>query len=152
MMKTFFHPLISAWVVLSFLTAPADCGADDRACSYFFSRLTELPHKRLALSENGFESIWDGRKTAGCEVVYETLETLVPGEKVFAVFQSLLHAPGWMIDDHLTADGPGSSSVGMENSHSRCAVHWSQHSWIDEKTGILKQSSDIKIIVQCAPR
>lgn len=151
-MKTLFHPLITALVALSFLAAPTDCGADDKACSYFLGRLTELPHKKLALYENGFESIRDGRKTAGCEVVFTTHEDLVSGEKVFAAFQSLFNAPGWIIDDQLTADGPGSSSVGIVSSHSRCAVHWSQHSWVDEKTGKIEQSSDIEITVQCSSK
>ena len=151
-MKTTLRPLISAWLVLLFLTAPVDGDTDDKACSYFFSRLIELPHKRLALSENGFESIWDGRQTAGCEVVFKSDETLVPGDRVFEVFQSLVTAPGWVINDQLTADGPGSSSVGIENAHSRCALHWSQHAWVDEKTGRIEQSSDIVVIVQCAAK
>jgi hypothetical protein len=52
----------------------------------------------------------------------------------------------------LMADGPGSSSVGIENALSKCALHWSQHGWVYEKTGKIEQSSDIKIIVQCSSK
>jgi hypothetical protein len=151
-LRTLIRPIVLILLILAFLTVPTDCDADENACSYFFDRLIEIPHKKLVSSQDGFISIWDGRKTAGCEVVFKSHETLVSGEKVFDLFQSLITAPGWKIDNNLTADGPGSSSVGIENPGDKCAIHWSQHSWVDDKTGKIEQSSDIEITVQCSSR
>jgi hypothetical protein len=56
------------------------------------------------------------------------------------------------MNNNLVADGPGSSTVGIENENNRCLINWSQHAWIDEKTGAHRQSSQIKISVQCSQK
>lgn len=139
-------------LILAFFVAATDCNADDNACSYFFGRLNETPHKSIVSSQDGFISIWDGTTILGCEVVFKSREALISGEKVFDLFQSLTTAPGWDIDEKLIADGPGSSSVGIKNASYKCALHWSQHAWVDERTGKIEQSSDIEIIVQCSSK
>jgi hypothetical protein len=75
---------------------------------------------------------------------------LVSGSRVYDQFESFIHAPGWIINNNFVADGPGSSSVSIEKQNNRCLITWSQHAWIDEKTKEHRQSSQIKMIVQCS--
>jgi len=53
---------------------------------------------------------------------------------------------------NLIADGPGSSTVGIESDKSKCCIHWSQQAWIDEETLEHMQSSHIEMIVQCSSK
>jgi hypothetical protein len=105
----------------------------------------------LTVNTNGFVTFWDGKQIDGCEVVFETDESMVSGEVVHQKFESFLNLWGWSLNEKLMADGPGSSTVGIEKDSNRCLINWSQHSWIDEKTGEIKQSDQIKIVVQCSP-
>jgi hypothetical protein len=126
--------------------------ADDSACSYFFSKLSELPHIKLTQTSNGFKSLMDGKWTHGCEIIFKSHDSIASGDKVYNAFQSFINAPDWAIDDKLSADGPGSSSVKIENDKNKCAILWSQHAWIDEKTGKHSKSSDIEMIIQCTSK
>jgi hypothetical protein len=126
--------------------------ANDSACSYFYPKLSKLPHIELTQNNDGFKSLWDGRWVQGCEIIFKSTESIVSGDKVYDTFQSFINRPGWTIDNNLSADGPGSSSVTIENNKNRCAIVWSQHAWIDDKTGEHRQSSDIEIIIQCSPK
>ena len=120
----------------------------DPVCSYFYRSLLQLPHTKLTQNL----SLWNGQRLQGCEVVYESHESLVSGSKVYDQFESFIHTLGWSINNNLVADGPGSSTVGIENEMNRCLINWSQHAWIDEKTKEHRQSSQIKMIVQCSPK
>ena len=122
----------------------------DSVCSHFYNRLSDLPHIQLSLNINGFISIWNGKRLQGCEVVYRSHESMVPGSRVYERFESFIHTPGWVINNNLVADGAGSSTFGIENDTNRCLINWSQHAWIDEKTKEHRQSSQIKMIVQCS--
>ena len=124
----------------------------DSVCSYFYRSLLQLPHTKLTQNNNDFLSLWNGQRLRGCEVVYESHESLVSGSKVYDQFESFIHTPGWLIKNSLVADGPGSSTVGIENENNRCLINWSQYAWIDEKTKEHRQSSQIKMIVQCSPK
>ena len=124
----------------------------DSVCSYFYHILLELPHTKLTQKMNDFISLWNGQRLQGCEVVYESHESMVPGSRVYDQFESFIHTPGWSINNNLVADGPGSSTVGIENEMNRCLINWSQHAWVDEKTKEHRQSSQIKMIVQCSPK
>jgi len=124
----------------------------DSVCSYFYRSLLQLPHTKLTQNNNDFLSLWNGQRLQGCEVVYESHESLVSGSRVYDQFESFIHTPGWLIKNSLVADGPGSSTVGIENENNRCLINWSQHAWIDEKTKEHRQSSQIKMIVQCSPK
>ena len=124
----------------------------DPVCSYFYRSLLRLPHTKLTQNINDFLSLWNGQRLQGCEVVYESHESLVSGSKVYDQFESFIHTLGWSINNNLVADGPGSSTVGIENEMNRCLINWSQHAWIDEKTKEHRQSSQIKIVLQCSPK
>jgi hypothetical protein len=92
----------------------------------------------------------DGTLTHGCEIVFTSHDSILSGDKVYNIFQSFINSPGWVIDDNLSADGPGSSSVTIESDKNKCTILWSQHAWIDEKTGEHRQSSNIDMIIQCS--
>ena len=123
---------------------------DDSACRLFYDKLSKLPHTKLTVNTNGFVSFWDGKQINGCEVAFETDESMVSGKVVHQKFEAFIKLKGWSFNEKLIADGPGSSIVGIENDGNRCLINWSQHSWIDEKTGKIKQSYQIRIVVQCS--
>jgi len=124
----------------------------ESVCTYFYNNLSEIPHSRLVENNSGFTSIWDGKILQGCEIVYESNISLVLGADVYKLFESLIHSPNWTINNNLFADGPGSSTVGIENKMNRCLLNWSQHAWIDEETNEQKQSNQINITVQCSAK
>jgi hypothetical protein len=125
--------------------------ADDFGCSYFYPKLAGLPHNKLTQNNNGFNSLMDGKRTHGCEIIFKSHDSIVSGEKVYNKFQSFINAPDWAIDHKFSADGPGSSSGTIENDKNRCTLLWSQHSWIEE-SGEHRQSSDIEMIIQCSSK
>ena len=53
--------------------------ADDSACSYFSSKLSELPHTKLTQNNNGFKSVWNGKWTHGCEIIFKSHDSIVSG-------------------------------------------------------------------------
>ncbi len=120
---------------------------EDATCKYFYEKLVDLPHSNLTLKRGSFASLLDGKAISGCEVQFKTHASMVPGERVFERFESLTHAPGWVADN--VADGPGTSTVVVEREKSRCFLHWSQPSWVDEESKEIKQSEDIEVTVQC---
>ena len=143
----------STWIFLIFIFLNVNFAlADDSACSYFYRKLSELPHTELIQNNNGFKSLWDGKWTDGCEIVFTSHDSIVLGDRVYNTFQSFIYSPGWTIDNILSADAPGSSSVTIESNKSKCTILWSQHAWIDENTGEHRQSSDIEMIIQCTSK
>jgi len=123
--------------------------ANDSPCLQFYNELSKLPHTRLVLNPNGFVSLWDGKSLNGCEVIFKSDESIVSSGIVYQKFQSFTNWQGWSINENLIADGPGSSTVGIENDQNKCILHWSQHAWIDEKSNEYRQSKHIKLIIQC---
>ena len=125
--------------------------ANDVLCPKFYNELLRLPHTRLTQTSNGFVSLLDGKSLKGCEVIFESKESIVSGEVVYLKFRSFTNWQGWYINENLSADGPGSSTVVIENYQNKCLLNWSQRSWIDEKSNEYRQSELIKLIVQCTP-
>jgi hypothetical protein len=136
---------------LILLNISAVFGADS-VCSHFYNKLSELSYRQLTLSDDGFKSLWDGNHQRGCEVYYESHVSLVSGSEVYELFESFTRDSGWVINGNLVADGPGSSTVGIEKGNNRCLINWTQHAWIDEETKEHRQSRQIKMIVQCSPK
>ena len=86
----------------------------------------------------------------GCEVIFESHESIVQGSIVYNRIESLIHTPGWVMNNNLIADGPGSSTVGIENCTNRCLINWSQPAWINGKTKEHRQSHQITMTIQCS--
>jgi len=141
-------PLSVSFLLLSISTT--FCA--ETVCTYFYNSLSEIPHSQLIENNDGFASIWDGKKLQGCEVVYESHISLVQGQDVYKLFESFFHSPNWTINNNFIADGPGSSTLGIENKTNRCLLNWSQHAWVDEETNEQKQSNQIIIIIQCSAK
>lgn len=127
------------------------CIASESPCLHFYNDLSKLPHSDLTLSDDGFVSIWDGKSMNGCEITFETNESLVPGKIVRQKFDSFINWRDWSTNPKLMADGPGSSTVGIENDQYRCMINCSQHSWIDQNSEH-QRNNEIKLIIQCSER
>jgi hypothetical protein len=125
--------------------------ADDSPCTQFYNELLKFPHTRLTQTSNGFVSLLDEKSLKGCEIIFESNESIVSGGVVYLKFQTFTNRKGWYINENLSADGPGSSTAVIENNQNKCLIHWSQHSWIDEKSNEYRHSEQIKLIVQCTP-
>ena len=123
---------------------------DDSICNQFHQKLSEMPHNQLSLNTDNFVSIFDGKQLDGCEVVYESNESLVSGDSVHNLYIKFVKAEGWKQNNKSGADGPGSSLVGIEKDTHRCLISWSQHAWLDDKTNEVKQSDLIKMVIQCS--
>lgn len=123
--------------------------ANDSPCIQFYNELLKLPHTRLTQTSNGFVSLMDGKSSKGCEVIFESHESIVSGEIVYLKFQSFTDRQGWYINEKSSADGPGASTAEIKNNQNNCILHWSQHAWIDEQSNEYRQSEHIKLIVQC---
>ena len=138
--------------IASLLLIPiaAIVNADDSICTQFHQKLSELPHTKLNLNTNGFVSLFNGKPLDGCEIVFQTNESLVSGDKVNDLYNELINSDGWTQNNDYAADGPGSSLIGIENDGYRCLINWSQHAWLDDKTNEIKQSDQIKMGIQCS--
>ena len=144
-------PLSLSFIFL-FIYISQISNATDSPCTQFYNELLKLPHTRLTQTSNGFVSILDGKSLKGCEVIFESDESMVPGEVVYLKFQSFANWQGWYSDENLVADGPGSSTIETENNQNKCILHWSQHAWIDEHSNEYRQSENIELIVQCTSK
>ena len=56
--------------------------ANDSTCYYFYPKLSKLPHSKLTQYNNGFKSLWDMKWTDGCEIVFESHNSIVSGDTV----------------------------------------------------------------------
>jgi hypothetical protein len=142
--------LILAAALLLAAVGHAPASAQSRGCSYFQSRLADLPGLDLVLNTGAFNSIWDGKRTDGCEVVFESHTSVLSEEDARRKFDELITSPGWKVNEMLSADGPGSATVALEKRGERCALHWSRHAWIEAATHQDRRSEDIRILVQCS--
>lgn len=142
-------PTLLAVLLLTALGS-VHASAQSPGCGYFHSRLADLPGLDLVLNTGPFNSIWDGKRTDGCEVVFESHTSVLPGEDARRKFEELVRSPGWKLNEMLSADGPGSSTVAVEKRGERCALHWSRHAWIEAASTEDRQSEDIRILVQCS--
>ena len=126
--------------------------ADDSICAQFHQKLSELPHEQLNLNTNGFVSLSDGKPSDGCEIVFQTNESMASGTEAHDLYVELIHSDGWTQNNDYAADGPGSSLAGIENDGYRCLINWSQHAWLDDKTDEIKRSDQIKMVIQCSSK
>lgn len=126
--------------------------ATDSPCTQFYNELLKLPHTRLTQTANGFVSLLDGKSLKGCEVKFESDESMVSGKVVYLKFQTFTNWQDWYVNENLIADGPGSSTVAIENNQNKCILHWSQHARIDKQSNEYRQSENINLIVQCTSR
>ena len=67
------------------------CIAKDSVCLQFHDELVQLPHANLSFNKNAFLSILDGKSLNGCEIVFESDESIISGDIVYQKFQSIVN-------------------------------------------------------------
>lgn len=121
-------------------------------CGYFLQALKAVPHEKLTRIDGDIQSLWDGKKHSGCEVMLVTNDTLRSGRDApdfTATDGTRLYRLGWRMNNSLVADGPGSGIFGIENDSVLCLVSHDQPAELDEKTGKITQSETLTLTVQC---
>lgn len=81
--------ILSLSLTLLFIFICQISNANDSPCIQFYNELLKLPHTRLTETSNGFVSLLNGKSYKGCEVIFESNESIVSGEVVYLKFQSL---------------------------------------------------------------
>ncbi|MDH3271746.1 MAG: hypothetical protein OEN56_10455 [Gemmatimonadota bacterium] len=130
------------------------CGATTSGaagpCDSFVESLARVPHVSLTTRTGRFESQWDGRSYDGCEVEFETHDSLSAGSipDLFATPDSELYGEGWRMSDGVGADGAGSGIHGIERGDDVCVIRWEQPAYIDDD-GEFVQSDRFRMWIQC---
>ena len=120
-------------------------------CRLFYEALEGVPHTSLTIGTDGFTSIWDGETYDGCEVAFETNDSVRSGIAVpsfFADTGTRLHADGWRMRIDIGADGAGSGIHAIQREAVLCVVRWEQPAYIDDE-GQFVQSDTLNIRIQC---
>ncbi len=124
-------------------------------CGYFFHALKAVPHEKLMRRDGTIESLWDRKKSLGCEVVFVTNDTLRSGRDMpsFGPHEGTeLYRLGWRYNNSIAADGAGESIFGIENATILCLVSSEQPAYLDEKTEKTIQSETLTVTVQCSQK
>jgi hypothetical protein len=127
---------------------PADASSP---CDEFYDALAEVPHESLRTALGTFESLWDGGIHEGCEVEFQTNDSLRSGVSLpdFVPFADTeMYVAGWRMVNEIGADGPGSGIYGIRRESSLCVVRWEQPAYIDDD-GDIVQSDTLRMWVQC---
>lgn len=122
------------------------------SCGYFFRALKTVPHEKLTRNDGDLESLWDGKRVSGCEVMFVTNDALRSGRDMpdfFSTESTELYRLGWRMNNSLAADGPGSGIFGIENESVLCLVSHDQPAYLDEKTEKIIQSETLTLTIQC---
>lgn len=120
-------------------------------CEPFFVALDSVPHVALSMRTGAFVSIWDGMRYDGCEVAFETNDSLRAGVSVpdfEATQDSDMYRGGWRPSHEIRADGAGSGTFGIEKKTGLCVVRWAQPAYLFEE-GKIVQSERFSMTVQC---
>ncbi|MBT8478897.1 MAG: hypothetical protein KJO06_08275 [Gemmatimonadetes bacterium] len=120
-------------------------------CPYFQSRLESVPHVALSAASGRFVSDWDQEQHVGCQVDFETNDSLREGASVphfDAIEGSEMHGLGWRQSYGIGADGPGSGIFGIEKGSTLCIIRWAQPAHIDDD-GEIVSSDTFNMRIQC---
>lgn len=120
-------------------------------CEPFSALLVAVPRTSFVTRTGEFESTWDGSRRFGCEIQFETSDSLRQG-KAMPAFEaeegSAMYDLGWRMSDGILADGPGSGVFGIETESAQCIVRWHQPAFIDED-GQFVQAEMLRLTIQC---
>ena len=120
-------------------------------CQPFAEDLHPVPHMVLTMRIGDLESLWDQTPFNGCEVEFETNDSLSAGARVpsfDAIEGSEMHERGWRPLPGIGADGPGSGIFGIQKDEIACMVRWSQPAHIADD-GEFVQSETLTMKIQC---
>jgi len=138
-------------LIMLLLPATALAGEINHNCAPFYQALLQLPHEDLQSSDGPFTSEWSRHCVEGCLLVMITNQSLL-GDQSLADLSgepgTPLYDEGWRSNPAYTADGPGTSLVGLEKDGALCLVFTSQPSFVGD-TGKIIQDDAIKVLVEC---
>ena len=120
-------------------------------CELFFTALENVPNVVLSMSDGAFVSTWDGTEYRGCEVDFETNDSLSADVSIpsfDAIQDSEMYRLGWRMSEGIGADGPGSGVFGIERESVLCVVRWAQPAYLFDD-GEIVQSETFSMKVQC---
>lgn len=120
-------------------------------CVFFEEALEAVPHLELRVSWDGFVSEWDQSEQSGCEVAFETNDSLSAGAPIpsfDAIEGSEMYRIGWRPSHGIGADGPGSGIYGVEKEAVQCVIRWAQPAHIDD-SGEIVHSETHTMKIQC---
>lgn len=121
------------------------------ACEEFYDALAAAPHVSLTRSSGPFTSIWDGATREGCEVDFETNDSLGGGQGVpdFSAHAGTeMYDAGWRMSHGIGADGAGSGTHGIERGPVACIIRWARPADIDD-AGAFVESDTLRRWVKC---
>ncbi len=120
-------------------------------CQPFMDELEAVPQVELSMRMGELESVWDREPFTGCEIEFETNDSLTYGTDVpnfDAIEGTEMHRRGWRPTDGIGADGPGSGVFGIEKGATACVIRWSKPAYIDDD-GTFVQSETLNMTIQC---
>ncbi len=139
------------WCLAGFFVVACAQTEPASPCEPFFTALESVPHVALSMSAGPFVSTWDEMEYRGCEVDFETNDSLsagVPVPSFDAIEDSDMYRLGWRMSHGITADGPGSGVFGIERESVLCVVRWAQPAYLFDD-GEIVQSETFNMKVQC---
>jgi hypothetical protein len=98
--------------------------------------------------------MWDQVEHDGCEVEFETNDSLSAGTPVpsfDAIEETEMYRLGWRARHGIGADGPGSGIFGIEKDAALCVIRWSQPAHLDDY-GEIAHSETFMMKIQCRER
>jgi len=132
-------------------TTTAQAGDLNDSCAPFFQALLQVPHESLDRRDGLFTSQWTQHCVDGCLLEMQTAQARLGSEslaELSAEPDTPLYQDGWRSNPSLSADGAGTSVVGLERNGVLCLVFTEQPSFIDAN-GRFVQSESIKVRVEC---
>ncbi len=134
-------------------SAEAAQASEDLAslCQPFLGPLEVVPYVELSVYSGVFESVWDEQRYHGCEIRFETNDSIRGGAVVpgfDAIDGSEMQRLGWRPSTGIGADGPGSGVFGIEKDTVACIVRWAQPAYIDDD-GEFVESETLNMTIQC---
>ena len=141
------------WCVLPLTVAlgAALSPSQPEPCDELHAALEAVPHVSLTRSAGPFYSIWDRETVRGCEIQFETNDSIRDGASrptFFADPGTDMHRAGWRMIPEIGADGAGSGIHGIRRGSARCVVRWEQAAYIDDD-GTLVESDTLTMLIQC---
>ena len=145
--------LKTVWCVVPFVAWLAAPSADQPdPCDELYEMLEAVPNVSLARDRGPFQSIWDGQTLAGCEISFETNDSIrddAAAPTFLADPGTEMYEAGWRMMPGILADGAGSGVHGIRKGSARCVVRWEQATYIDDE-GAFVQSDTLTMLIQCS--
>ncbi|NNE35917.1 MAG: hypothetical protein HKN13_11810 [Rhodothermales bacterium] len=140
-------------ILLLFIGLVASCTKSEPtvSCSDFVAALEPVPHTSLVVNQGEYVSVLDGSEHRGCEVVFETNDSLRSGIAIpnfRPIDTSEMYGRGWRFVEGTGADGPGTGTFAIKVDSKQCVISWMQPSYVDD-AGQIVQAEDFRMNIQC---